>query len=79
MAMLMGGPPPPPPEPIVLDAGWDGVGGHARVVRRLLCQSSCKIPQQQRRMQPQTESETGEADLWRQMSSTAAPMSANQR
>ena len=44
MAMLMGGPPPPPPEPVVLDAGWDGVGGHAPVVAPLcLFQSSCNI------------------------------------
>ena len=44
MAMLLGGPPVPPPEPVVLDAGWDGVGGHARVVRTPsleLCPETC--------------------------------------
>ncbi len=34
MAMLLDGPQPPPPEPVVLEAGWDAVGGHARVVRQ---------------------------------------------
>ena len=34
MAMLLDGPQPPPsPKPVVMEAGWDGVGGHARVVR----------------------------------------------
>ncbi len=40
MAMLLDGPQPPPPDPVVLEAGWDAVGGHARVVRHQ-CACSC--------------------------------------